>query len=100
MKPLLALLLRSAFVLLLARPAIVPAADLDLPAELGATAEVRRGERDGLWEKTLLVRFAGERRVLSTSDGMLTARAAINHAAHPFLWHRLEIGRASCRERV
>jgi predicted amidohydrolase/adenosylcobinamide amidohydrolase len=89
MKPLLALLLRSAFVLLLARSTIAPAADLDLPAELGASAEVRRGERDGLWEKTLLVRFAGERRVLSTSDGMLSARAAINHAAHPFLWHRL-----------
>lgn len=89
MKPLLALLLRSALLLLLARSAIVPAADLDLPADLGASAEVRRGERDGLWEKTLLVRFAGERRVLSTSDGMLSARAAINHAAHPFLWHRL-----------
>ncbi len=60
-----------------------------LPDELGASAEILRGERDGLWEKTLVVSFAGERRVLSTSDGMLNARAAINHAAHPDLWHRL-----------
>ncbi|NLC80895.1 MAG: hypothetical protein GX748_06895, partial [Lentisphaerae bacterium] len=82
-------ILRSCSFFLLALPALVGAAEIDLPAEIGATAEVRRGEQDGLWEKTLLVRFPSERRVLSTSDGMLTARAAINHAAHPLLWHRL-----------
>ena len=82
-------ILRSCSFFLLALPALVGAAEIDLPAEIAATAEVRRGEQDGLWEKTLLVRFPSERRVLSTSDGMLTARAAINHAAHPLLWHRL-----------
>jgi adenosylcobinamide amidohydrolase/predicted amidohydrolase len=75
--------------LLLSAPVLVIAAEPVLPDEIGATLQVLRGERDGLWEKTLLVRFAGERRVLSTSDGMLDAHAAINHAAHPDLWHRL-----------
>ncbi len=65
------------------------AAETALPDEIGATMQVHRSERDGLWEKTLVVRFAGARRVLSTSDGMLDAQAAINHAAHPRLWHSL-----------
>ncbi len=65
------------------------ATETALPDEIGATMQVHRSERDGLWEKTLIVRFAGERRVLSTSDGMLDAQAAINHAAHPKLWHSL-----------
>ncbi|MBI2306242.1 MAG: adenosylcobinamide amidohydrolase [Rhodocyclales bacterium] len=76
--------------LLLALPLAVSAAEsAALPDEIGATLQIRRAERDGLWEKTLVVRFAGERRVLSTSDGLLTAQAAINHAAHPRLWARL-----------
>lgn len=82
-------ILRACLLVLFALPALAAEAEIVLPAELGARAEVRRGEREGLWEKTLLVRFAGERRLLSTSDGMLTGRAAINHAAHPDLWHRL-----------
>lgn len=89
MKPSIATFLRATVLFLLALPALAAAADLALPDEIAATAEVRQGERDGLWEKTLVVRFAGERRTLSTSDGMLDAQVAINHAAHPDLWHRL-----------
>jgi adenosylcobinamide amidohydrolase/predicted amidohydrolase len=65
------------------------AADITLPNELGATADIVRGERDSLWEKSLVVRFATPRRTLSTSDGLLDARAVINHAAHPKLWEKL-----------
>ncbi len=89
MKSFFASCLRSALALLLVLPAIALAVDLDLPAEIGATAQVDRSDRDGLWEKTLVVRFAGERRALSTSDGPLTARAALNQAAHPLLWMKL-----------
>lgn len=63
------------------------AADPVLPAEVDATVQILRTERDSLWEKTLVVRFPERRRVLSTSDGMVDAVAAINHAAHPDLWH-------------
>jgi hypothetical protein len=66
-----------------------PAADLTLPAEVNASAEILRGERDGFWEKSLVVRFAMPRRTLSTSDGMLDASAVVNHAAHPLLWQKL-----------
>jgi len=69
--------------------AATQAADIDLPAELRASAQVLRGERDGHWEKVLLVDFPEARRTLSTSDGLLDARAAMNHAAHPQLWHKL-----------
>ncbi len=75
--------------LLLAVALPAGAAEPAIPEEIGATLQVARGEREGFWEKTLVVRFAGQRRVLSTSDGLLDARAAINHAAHPGLWMRL-----------
>ena len=65
--------------------------DIDLPAEVRAEAQLLRGERDGYWEKRLVVRFPETRRTLSTSDGLLDARAALNHAAHPQLWHKLGI---------
>src|SRR5262245_21677928 len=68
------------------------AADIVLPkeiGEIGVTAEVVRAERDGLWEKSLVVRFTTPRRTLSTSDGMLDANAVVNHAAHPKLWEKL-----------
>lgn len=57
-----------------------------LPENLQAKAFVLRGERDGLWEKTLVVSFPGHRRVLSTSEGFVNARAMVNHAAQPELW--------------
>lgn len=84
-------MLSGMFGLLLGMPPLAGAAGAlpVLPDEVAATAEIRLGERDGLWEKTLVVRFPAERRVLSTSDGLLDARAATNHAAHPWLWSRL-----------
>ncbi|MDR2450421.1 MAG: adenosylcobinamide amidohydrolase [Candidatus Accumulibacter sp.] len=60
-----------------------------LPENLRAQAVVIDGERDGLWEKSLVVSFPEERRALSTSEGMVRVRAAVNHAAHPFLWNEL-----------
>ncbi|WP_281983648.1 adenosylcobinamide amidohydrolase, partial [Azonexus hydrophilus] len=73
--------------LLLALPAFAGAPVL--PPEVAARAEIVQGERDGYWEKTLVVRFPEVRRALSTSDGMVDTRAAINHAAHPLLWRKL-----------
>lgn len=62
---------------------------LTVPAEVVADARILRGERDGLWEKTLLVTFPEPRRTLSTFDGLAVVRAAINHSAHPLLWKKL-----------
>jgi len=44
--------------------------------EVGAQALVLTGERNGLWEKTLIARFPEKRRALSTNDGGM-ARAVI-----------------------
>ena len=81
----LALLFISS-VALAAPPAEEP---LALPPSLEAKALLLRGERDGLWEKTLLVTFPETRRTLSTFDGLIEARAAINHSGHPWLWERV-----------
>jgi len=89
MKLLSAAFLRHFCLFLLSLPALAGSVEIVLPDEIGATAQVVRSERDGLWEKTLVVRFAGERRLLSTSDGPLTAQAALNQAAHPWLWMKL-----------
>jgi len=62
---------------------------IDLPGNVRAEAQILRSERDGYWEKVLAVRFPEARRTLSTSDGLLEARAAINHAGHPLLWQTL-----------
>jgi predicted amidohydrolase/adenosylcobinamide amidohydrolase len=74
--------------LLLLTPA-ARAEAIDLPASVEAEAQILRSERDGYWEKVLVVRFPQARRTLSTSDGLIEARAAINHAAHPLLWQSL-----------
>jgi predicted amidohydrolase/adenosylcobinamide amidohydrolase len=66
-----------------------PDSPLALPAAVDAEARIVRAEREGLWEKTLLVTFPQSRRTLSTFDGLVDARAAINHAAHPWLWERV-----------
>jgi len=63
-----------------------------LPQSLEARAFVLRGERDGLWEKTLVVGFPGLRRVLSTQDGFVEAAAMLNSSAQPALWGKV------CRE--
>lgn len=67
------------------------AAEIEIPAEIGAQAQILRGERDGYWEKVLVVGFPEARRTLSTSDGLLEARAALNHAGHPKLWEKLSV---------
>jgi adenosylcobinamide amidohydrolase len=74
---------------LLLIPAMVLAGDIPLPRALNATASVINRERDGLWEKTLIVRFPERRRILSTTDGFVDAMAAENHSAHPELWKRV-----------
>ena len=79
----------SRFVFLLLVSAVAWAGEIDIPANIQAEARIIRGERDGHWEKVLLVSFAEPRRTLSTSDGLLDARAAMNHASHPQLWKSL-----------
>lgn len=71
----------------LAAPA--PIAAPPIPAALRAQAEIVRTERDGHWEKTLLVHFPERRTTLSTSDGLVNASAVVNHAASPALWASL-----------
>jgi predicted amidohydrolase/adenosylcobinamide amidohydrolase len=85
----MSIICRLALAGLLLLSAAAGAAEIDLPAEIRATAQILRGERDGYWEKVLVVRFPEARRTLSTSDGLLDARAAMNHAGHPQLWHKL-----------
>ena len=77
------------FACLLFLSVTVCAAEIDIPANIQAKAQIIRGERDGLWENVLLVSFPEARRTLSTSDGLLEARAAMNHAGHPLLWKTL-----------
>ena len=79
----------SRFVFLLLVSAVSWAGEIDIPANIQAEARIIRGERDGYWEKVLLVSFPEARRTLSTSDGLLDARAALNHAGHPLLWQKL-----------
>lgn len=79
----------SRFVLLLLCSAATWAAEIELPANVRAEVQIVRNERDGHWEKLLLVSFPEARRTLSTSDGLLDARAALNHAGHPRLWQTL-----------
>ncbi len=79
----------SRFVFLLLVSAVSWAGEIDIPANIQAEARIIRGERDGYWEKVLLVSFPEARRTLSTADGLLDARAALNHAGHPLLWQKL-----------
>lgn len=71
-------------------PAVTLADDIALPQAVEAQATVIRSERNGLWEKTLVVRFPQRRRVLSTNDGLVDVRVAANHAAHPLLWSHVD----------
>ncbi len=81
-----ALLLLFIFLL----PSLASADELALPQILEARATVIRSDRDGFWEKTLIVRFPQRRRVLSTNDGLIDVMAAANHSAHPLLWSRVD----------
>lgn len=75
--------------LLLLMPSVVWAQNIVLPESLQAKAFVLRGERDGLWEKTLIVQFPAARRVLSTEDGFADATAILNSSAEPALWGKV-----------
>jgi len=75
--------------LVLIIPAAVCAADMTIPENIQARAFVVKGERDGLWEKSLVVQFPEKRRTLGTLDGFVEAYAALNHSAHPLLWQKV-----------
>jgi len=83
---------------LLLSPSLEFAADIPLPQDLNAKASVTKGSRDGLWEKTLIVRFPEKRRTLSTTDGFADAQVAINHAAQLELWKKLHEERQTRHE--
>jgi adenosylcobinamide amidohydrolase len=85
-------------------PSFVIAGDITLPQDLNAKAFVVKSEKDGLWEKTLIVQFykkvgshkgdnvplvSQRRRVISTNDGFMDAMAVVNHSAHPELWKKV-----------
>ena len=70
-------------------PALLLAADIQIPENLRARAYVLKAERDGLWEKSLVVQFAEKRRTLGTLDGFIDAYAVLNHSAHPLLWQKV-----------
>jgi len=75
--------------ILLVLPALLFAADIKLPANLRSEATIIRGEREHMWEKTLVVSFPERRRTLSTYDGLVEAMAAMNHSANPLLWAKV-----------
>lgn len=79
--------LRILFFLLI--PSFVMAVDIPLPQDLNAKAFIVKEERNGLWEKTLIVQFPQRRRVLSTNDGFVDALVVVNHSAHPLLWKKV-----------
>jgi hypothetical protein len=62
---------------------------MTIPENIQARAFVVKGERDGLWEKSLVVQFPEKRRTLGTLDGFVEAYAALNHSAHPLLWQKV-----------
>ncbi|MDY0300247.1 MAG: adenosylcobinamide amidohydrolase [Trichlorobacter sp.] len=74
---------------LLFLPVFAQGADIHLPANLHATAQVVKTTLDNDWEKTLLVTFAERRRTLATFDGFVEAMAAMNHSASPLLWEKV-----------
>ena len=65
------------------------AAELSLPKELDASARILKTERDGLSEKSLIVQWNQSRHLISTTDGIISGRAAINHGADPRLWMKV-----------
>jgi adenosylcobinamide hydrolase len=75
--------------LLLLVPSIVFSGEITLTQNLNAKAFIMNAERDGLWEKSLVVQFPDKRRVLSSSDGFIDATVVVNHSAHPELWKKV-----------
>ncbi len=68
-------------------PSFAAAEEIALPKDLKARAAIVRSNPNGLWEKTLVVQFPRERRILSTNDGVLNTKVVANHSAHPQLWN-------------
>ncbi|MEN6374111.1 MAG: adenosylcobinamide amidohydrolase [Smithella sp.] len=68
------------------------AEEIALHQDLKARAAIVKSNRDGLWEKTLIVQFPQNRRILSTNDGVLDIKAVANHSAHPQLWNCVDEG--------
>jgi adenosylcobinamide amidohydrolase len=66
---------------------IASADDPALSPKLDAKAFITKADKNGLWEKTLFVRFPEKRHVLSTNDGLVDVTAVVNHAAHSDLWN-------------
>jgi adenosylcobinamide amidohydrolase len=81
-----------AIFLLFLIPSIVLSEEITLTQNLNAKAFIVNAERDGLWEKSLVLRFPDKRRVLSSSDGFIDATAVVNHSAHPELWKKVSQG--------
>lgn len=79
-------------------PFELKAKEIILPSELKAKAWVLRKEEKNLWEKTLIVKFESERRVLSTNDGYKSVYLAINHSAHPEIWKKVCVEKRTERE--
>lgn len=70
-------------------PSFVMAVDFALPQDFNAKAWVIKSEKEGLWQKSLIVRFQERRRVLSTTDAFSDSLAVVNHSAHPLLWKKV-----------
>jgi adenosylcobinamide hydrolase len=66
-----------------------PPASIAIPESLQANALVMQNEREGLWEKSLVLVFPEKRLSLSSFDGLVLASAAVNHSAHPRLWEKV-----------
>ncbi len=77
------------FLLLVTLSAAGASEEIRLPTELNAKAFIKVSERDGFWEKTLVVTFPEDRRMLSTNDGFILGRIAVNHSAHPGLFKKV-----------
>ncbi|MDX9715099.1 MAG: adenosylcobinamide amidohydrolase [Dissulfurispiraceae bacterium] len=78
----------SVFLLLFA-PSLVSAVEIPLPEATAAKAFVIKSEKYGLWEKTLIVSFPEQRRILSTNEGLVDVMITANHSAHPSLWGKV-----------
>ncbi len=74
------------FFLFLIIPSFVKAGEIPLPRDVNSKAYVIKSEKDGMWEKTLIVQFPERRRVFSTIEGFLDVTTVINHSAQPELW--------------
>ncbi len=76
----------------------VRAEEISLPSELKAKAWVLKKEENKLWEKTLVVKFNSERKVLSTNDGYRFVYLVINHSAHPEIWKKVCVEKKTEKE--